>query len=77
MADGWKCPVCGRGVAPDVRTCEHGGQIAAPGSFPLHGIPVSPSFDCGCPSNTVCMSVACPRRIEFVCKTANGGWAYI
>jgi len=24
MREGWKCPVCGRGVSPDFRTCEHG-----------------------------------------------------
>ena len=28
--DGWKCPVCGRGVAPTKETCDHGGQGAAP-----------------------------------------------
>lgn len=24
MSEGWKCPVCGRGVAPSEKTCEHG-----------------------------------------------------
>ena len=23
--DGWKCPVCGKGVAPDQKTCDHEG----------------------------------------------------
>lgn len=29
MTEGWKCPVCGRGVAPSEKTCDHGGGIAA------------------------------------------------
>lgn len=24
MSEGWKCPVCGRGVAPSEKTCDHG-----------------------------------------------------
>ena len=24
MTEGWKCPVCGRGVAPSEKVCEHG-----------------------------------------------------
>ena len=24
MNEGWKCPVCGRGVAPSEKTCDHG-----------------------------------------------------
>lgn len=24
MREGWKCPVCGRGVSPDQPTCDHG-----------------------------------------------------
>ncbi len=23
MATGWQCPVCGKGVAPGVETCDH------------------------------------------------------
>lgn len=30
MNEGWKCPVCGRGVAPTERFCTHGGGVAAP-----------------------------------------------
>ena len=29
MIEGWKCPVCGRGVAPSEKYCDHGGGIAA------------------------------------------------
>lgn len=36
MNEGWKCPVCGRGVAPSEKHCEHGGsQLHIPGSLPL------------------------------------------
>lgn len=27
MADGWRCPVCGRGVAPGEKSCDHGGGL--------------------------------------------------
>lgn len=23
--DGWRCPVCGKGVSPDTKTCDHDG----------------------------------------------------
>lgn len=26
--EGWTCPVCGRGVSPDEKTCEHGQRPA-------------------------------------------------
>ncbi len=26
MNEGWQCPCCGRGVAPHVATCDHGGR---------------------------------------------------
>lgn len=26
MNEGWKCPVCGRGVAPHEKHCDHHGQ---------------------------------------------------
>lgn len=26
MNEGWKCPVCNRGVRPDKDTCDHGAQ---------------------------------------------------
>lgn len=26
MNEGWKCPVCGRGVSPNEKHCDHGGQ---------------------------------------------------
>lgn len=28
MREGWTCPKCGRGVRPDVETCDHGGSLA-------------------------------------------------
>jgi hypothetical protein len=36
MNKGWKCPVCGRGVAPTVKTCDHAGDsfAAAPVYIP-------------------------------------------
>ena len=27
MREGWKCPVCGRGVSPDEKVCDHGGGV--------------------------------------------------
>ena len=30
MTEGWKCPVCGRGVAPGEKSCDHGGGLTAP-----------------------------------------------
>lgn len=38
MAEGWKCPVCGRGVAPSEKVCEHG---ASHGGL---GVPIVPTF---------------------------------
>jgi hypothetical protein len=29
MNEGWKCPVCGRGVAPSVAYCDHGAPLGA------------------------------------------------
>ena len=28
--------------------------------------------DCGCPLNTVCMNVACPRRVSVTCVSTGG-----
>lgn len=30
MAEGWKCPVCGRGVAPTEKYCDHGKVNTSP-----------------------------------------------
>lgn len=30
MREGWKCPVCGNGISPDVKVCQHAEQKAAP-----------------------------------------------
>lgn len=27
MREGWKCPVCGRGVSPNEKACDHGGGV--------------------------------------------------
>lgn len=37
---GWICPSCGRGVAPDQKTCDHGGLGAMPVTLPV--LPVLP-----------------------------------
>lgn len=29
MREGWRCPVCGAGVSPDEKRCEHGNGLAA------------------------------------------------
>jgi hypothetical protein len=29
LAQPWICPKCGRGVAPDQKSCDHGGTAAA------------------------------------------------
>jgi hypothetical protein len=55
MNEGWKCPVCGKGVAPTEKHCDHG----AP------SINTSPSIhwqrDCDCPLGQ-CRSTVCPRK---------------
>jgi len=63
MSDGWNCPKCGSAHAPSVQTCP-----VNPPVMPV-GIPnVWPSqpmrADCGCKPLTVCMNVACPRRLQ-------------
>ena len=42
MREGWKCPVCGKGVSPDKDTCEHGGlgPLTNFNPFHDHGTPV-------------------------------------
>jgi len=65
MNEGWKCPHCGSAHAPDVKTC--------PVIWKPLGWPAWP--DCGCPSNHVCMSVACPRAVRITCAVRHpGGW---
>lgn len=39
MIEGWKCPVCGAGVAPTEKRCEHGGVVAAPNPFQPFYVP--------------------------------------
>lgn len=38
MTEGWKCPVCGRGVAPSEKVCEHGDGHGG------LGVPIVPTF---------------------------------
>ncbi len=50
MNVGWKCPVCGAGIAPTVTRCDHGGSAGFVGS-PTVIPPVLPngSYRCyGC-----------------------------
>lgn len=72
MSDGWRCPVCARGVAPTEKYCNHGpywtgwdwGRGAGGGGGS------TPSADCGCPSySMVCGNSACPRRTFTTCET--------
>lgn len=57
MNEGWVCPVCRRGVAPDVKTCDHGAVYSAP---VMHGYPSTiiprptwwPWSGAGCGGNT-------------------------
>lgn len=67
MNEGWKCPVCGRGVAPTEKNCNHGelGAGVMNGSF----------ADCGCPpSNWGCTRAYCPRvaRVDPI----GTGWPF-
>lgn len=54
MSAGWTCPGCGRGVAPDVKTCDHGGTVDLKGRdfVPLPYVPypsAPPYYDTGRP----------------------------
>jgi hypothetical protein len=57
MADGWRCPVCGRGVAPTEKVCDHGGLGALQPYQPVT-VPVA---DCGCPPGVCFGATNCPR----------------
>jgi hypothetical protein len=83
MREGWKCPVCGRGVSPDHGTCDHGGQAALPDPSyaqpyrPLEFVPfpgTAPGYmpGCGCKVGDVCMNAACPNRMVVTCATSTG-----
>jgi hypothetical protein len=45
MNEGWKCPVCGRGVAPSVKDCSHGGTEVSPFYPALPLTPLQPLYD--------------------------------
>lgn len=60
-SEGWKCPVCGKGVAPTEKTCDHGNQVNAgtyrpwPVIYPqtLKACPSCGSYGiCGCSYST-------------------------
>ena len=40
----WTCPACGRGVAPGVQTCDHGGTLDLKGREFVSHIPAAPFF---------------------------------
>lgn len=68
---GWVCSVCGRGVAPGEKTCDHGGTPAPirhardEWQRDYEAAPLSP---CICPPNVVvCGNVACPRAPRVTC----------
>lgn len=42
---GWECPVCGKGVAPGEKTCDHGEQAASPPIIIPEPYPVYPPHD--------------------------------
>lgn len=44
MSKGWECPVCGKGVAPGEKTCDHGNQqVVYPPVYIPEPYPVYPS----------------------------------
>ena len=45
--EGWKCPVCGAGVAPSVLKCEHK-QVTSPSTYLLPTCTRSPTGYCTC-----------------------------
>ena len=56
MNEGWKCPVCGAGLAPFVSVCPNctGRTVTITGPVIV---------DCGCPLNMApCQNTWCPRR---------------
>lgn len=67
MSEGWKCPVCGRGVAPTEKHCDHNNAFG--GLWPLMQRGCIPTT-CPCPPNIYCGNYVCPRRL------ITGGIAY-
>jgi len=63
---GWTCPGCGRGVAPDQKTCDHGLAFSPRHEvvWPLD-VPWRAGYGgCACPPTTVCANTACPRLLR-------------
>lgn len=66
MNEGWICPACGRGVAPDEKHCDHGGLGALPQLPQTFAQPRTLNMDCGCLPGQACGNVACPRMAQIV-----------
>ena len=88
MTDGWKCPVCGRGVAPGLDYCDHGASLYGPAYVrtpapvyywrfvPPYLVPHPATQDCACPPNKACGNTACPRRMQITCTASIGMTAH-
>ena len=66
MADGWKCPVCSRGVAPTERHCDHGNSVLA-----VPQINIVPTSQCSCSHGMeiYCGNTVCPRKRAWTSPT--------
>ena len=63
--EGWKCPVCGRGVSPQEKTCDHNGNAQAVPVYYGPLLPVGP----GTP--VLISSATCgndPNALETTCR---------
>lgn len=73
-AEGWLCPSCGRGVAPDQKTCDHGMMAAL--VPPLYAPNTQPKeerhYGCNaCRQSGICMCVR-PDRHPFTFSGSAG-----
>ena len=75
----WACPSCGRGVAPGVQTCDHGGQALNPfgGPWPFMS-PGSPLLFDGmcnaCRNGGVCNCVRPERAASIAATIKQAEW---
>lgn len=75
MTDGWKCPVCSRGVSPNEKTCDHGGGV---GLAPLNPYPNSDWRVYGCAACAISGVCMCVRRTTIsICHSIYGQQPYI
>jgi len=61
----WICPSCNRGVAPGEKTCDHGGELAAPPNViircnPLPAEPIGPNTSPPYPDVTTSLVIPGP-----------------